>query len=527
MKLLAIDDQSVVLQLLRSQIKTEQLNLECLDMVTNTQSARRLFESCVYDIVLCDIEMPGEDGISFAKWVLDQYPAVKLIFLTSHMDFSYMKQAIAMHSFDYVLQPADEIELNQTIQKAIFEIQIEKKQKEMLNKGKLYDAQENSMIGWMFMRWLKEGVPMEAYIQNALQKRHPQLTENGDVCLLSVTTVEKNNQLECVENTLAEFILSNITDELFENHGIKSFFIKDKKMTFTGILYSVYGDLNIEMIRQGLMDIKDHLSSLLSVKTSIIFTESGQYSKLRDLYARLNKYSVENTRPTYEVTLIGEGTEIVADESLEVHVRNWKKMIQSREFDCFGAAVLCYIGRLSAGTLFNTDNIANIHSKFTEVLFSYLAENDINTSCIFSDEMSYSDYMSKYATLESFRSMVLYIVERLKQIQCRDLDPVSLVRLYIRKNIGESLSVTEVAEYVNLSPEYLTRLLKKRTGYSLKEYLTYERLEAAKMLLETTTLSVTSISAHVGYDNYNNFIKIFKKYEGCTPSEYRKFKEGG
>ena len=212
----------------------------------------------------------------------------------------------------------------------------------------------------------------------------------------------------------------------------------------------------------------------------------------------------------------------MAGESLEVHVKNWKKIIQTREFDSLETAVLNYVDRLSASSLFNTYDLIHAHNKFTEVLFAYLAENDINTNCIFCDEMSYSDYMTKYVTLESFRSMVHFIIKQLKKTRGEKPDLLSLAALYIRKNIGENLSVTDVAEYVNLTPEHLTRLLKKKTGYSLKEYLTHERLEAAKMLLKTTTLSVTSIASHVGYDNYNNFTKIFKKYEDCTPSEYRK-----
>lgn len=523
MKLLAIDDQSVVLRQIRAQIRLEQLGIEQLDTAVSTQTARELYQKSYYDIVLCDIEMPGEDGITFARWVLEKYPEVKLIFLTSHMDFAYMKQAIAMHSFDYVLQPANEVELNQTIQKAVFQIQIEQKQKEMLDKGKLYDEQENNIIDWMFMRYLTEGIPMEDYVQAVIRKRHPGLNAAVDICVVSVIIMERHNRLENAGNALAEFILTNITDELFEENKIKSFFIRNKEANFTGVLYSDGGAMEVEIIRHGLSAMKGYLFQLLDIKAAITFTGIDTYDQIRELYGRLDKYTMENACPKSEVTFMGDCAEApLADQSLELHVRGWKKMLRSREFDSLGGAVLKYTDRLSASTLFSIYDIINIHGKFTEVLFSYLAENDMNTDCIFNDEMSYSDYMTKYVTLESFRSMVLFVIDRLKKAQSADLDPISLATQYIRKNIGETLSVTAIAEYVNLTPEHLTRLLKKSTGYSLKEYLTHERLEAAKMLLSTTTLSVTSIASHVGYDNYNNFTKIFKKYEDCTPSEYRK-----
>lgn len=97
---------------------------------------------------------------------------------------------------------------------------------------------------------------------------------------------------------------------------------------------------------------------------------------------------------------------------------------------------------------------------------------------------------------------------------------------YVRTHMEEPIAVGELATQVGVSPEHLTRLFRKATGCSLKEYLIREKIEASKMLLVTTGLSVTEIAGHVGYGNYNNFNKIFKKYEGCSPAEYRKSQQG-
>ena len=56
--------------------------------------ARKILEANKVDIMLTDIEMPGEDGISLQKWQAVHYPQVCCIFLTSHADFSYAKEAI-------------------------------------------------------------------------------------------------------------------------------------------------------------------------------------------------------------------------------------------------------------------------------------------------------------------------------------------------------------------------------------------------------------------------------------------------
>ena len=82
--------------------------------------------------------------------------------------------------------------------------------------------------------------------------------------------------------------------------------------------------------------------------------------------------------------------------------------------------------------------------------------------------------------------------------------------------------MTEIAEYVGRNPEYLTKVFKKNTEYTLTEYIINEKMESAKLLLATTSLPVTLISSHVGYGNYSNFTRSFKQLVGCTPMEYRK-----
>lgn len=92
---------------------------------------------------------------------------------------------------------------------------------------------------------------------------------------------------------------------------------------------------------------------------------------------------------------------------------------------------------------------------------------------------------------------------------------------YIREHIQESLSVESLAVEHYISADYLTRLFKKKFGQGLAGYIKDQRMFLAKELLENTDLSVTMISAKVGYENYSAFITSFKKYCGMPPREYR------
>ncbi len=82
-------------------------------------------------------------------------------------------------------------------------------------------------------------------------------------------------------------------------------------------------------------------------------------------------------------------------------------------------------------------------------------------------------------------------------------------------------SVKYCAEKLNLSPNYLSDLLKKQTGKNTQEHIHYYLIEQAKNTLLNTDLTVSEISYNLGFDYPQYFSKIFKKKTGYSPIEYR------
>lgn len=93
---------------------------------------------------------------------------------------------------------------------------------------------------------------------------------------------------------------------------------------------------------------------------------------------------------------------------------------------------------------------------------------------------------------------------------------------YIKSNFGSNLSLDYLAEYVHLSPEYLSRYFKKSTGVNLSDFITSTRIEKAKYRLRTGSWSVNDICEYCGYRSISNFQKAFKKAVGMSAGEYRK-----
>ncbi|MBO6215977.1 MAG: response regulator, partial [Lachnospiraceae bacterium] len=83
MKLLIIDDEPIVLQNVKAQILSMNMSFEGIDTANSAAAADELMTENTYDIFLCDIVMPGEDGISFAKRILQNNTDCKFIFLTA------------------------------------------------------------------------------------------------------------------------------------------------------------------------------------------------------------------------------------------------------------------------------------------------------------------------------------------------------------------------------------------------------------------------------------------------------------
>lgn len=92
---------------------------------------------------------------------------------------------------------------------------------------------------------------------------------------------------------------------------------------------------------------------------------------------------------------------------------------------------------------------------------------------------------------------------------------------HISKNYSKTLTLEEVANHVHLNSAYFSTVFKQSCGSSFKEYLNMVRIEESKRLLANTDYSVIDIAIAVGFEDQSYFSKVFKKYTGLTPKQYR------
>lgn len=92
---------------------------------------------------------------------------------------------------------------------------------------------------------------------------------------------------------------------------------------------------------------------------------------------------------------------------------------------------------------------------------------------------------------------------------------------YISDNFASNITLDDVARHVHLNPAYFSTIFKQSCGSSFKEYLNMVRIEESKRLLANTDYSVVDIAVATGFMDQSYFSKVFKKYTGLTPKQYR------
>lgn len=98
---------------------------------------------------------------------------------------------------------------------------------------------------------------------------------------------------------------------------------------------------------------------------------------------------------------------------------------------------------------------------------------------------------------------------------------VKQVQSFIQQHYDREITAYQLAQHVNVHPNYLHRIFRAETGQSLVQYLNTFRLDKAKMLLRETDIGIADICELVGINSRQYFHELFKKYTDLTPVQYR------
>ncbi|MBE5889695.1 MAG: AraC family transcriptional regulator [Lachnospiraceae bacterium] len=117
--ILLVDDEPRTIDAIEKNVNWRECGIRKVFRAESMQSAITLYEQEKIDIMICDIEMPNGSGLSLLEWFEDHDKPINCIFVTCHPEFDYMRKAIQLRCYDYILKPINYDEFSQALSELV------------------------------------------------------------------------------------------------------------------------------------------------------------------------------------------------------------------------------------------------------------------------------------------------------------------------------------------------------------------------------------------------------------------------
>lgn len=526
MRVMFVDDQTSVLKGIATGVRFQELGVRSVRYATGTDSALELLENESADLLFCDVEMPGRNGLELVREVRERWPDTLVVLLTSHAEFEFAQESMRLGCFDYILQPAPYDVIEAIIQRARQQFQEQSRRSRLVEIG------------------------------SRMRTSGMELLDSLTLGLLSKADEERNEAIEML--ALLDYPLSADTLSRLLLFHFSSFRRADSSLSAEKSIHRAFADA---MKRSELSFSSLHLSAIDHRGSFLMLlfpADSEREAELSDEDVRRLFDCLCLTRPNepiqccaggrvplerqHEVlpllrdTIDGKtgGEDLLfltsagehagfPNERLSGDSARWSTMLatgQRRSFLHEVEAALAGIESMPSG---RGKALCLLHQRITHVFFNYFYENGADVHRLFHSQYTYNEYMSSFSDPDAMRIAVAYLMRQSEELEQAPA-PVSSIekaKNFITENLSNPISVKDVADHVYMSPEYFTKLFKRETGQNIKEYITLSKIEAAKDMLEHTAIPIGMVALELGYSSFSHFSQVFRKYENLSPSEYR------
>ena len=524
-KVMIIDDNHLSVEGINTNINWKYLGCQVTHMQFDASSALELLNSEDIDLLISDIQMPGMTGLELMANITPINDFMKVIFITAYDKFEYAKEAIRLGAFDFIEKPIDYTYLTQVIKNAISKINEEVRNLELLNKS--WPA-----LTEKFFSELIFSNKSDAYYN--LSSYLPYVNQQLDCSLYCVLIIQIENSIE-IKSTLSveKYHLLLISLSNYINSLINQFSLSYLLHDLNGFVCILGTNYKQDIFQSQINDIANQIikyqsSPRLNMNVSIghinnnlwnigsTYKSASNALEYRFYYPNQNIFDARdalNKDVNYNLLITDLEDELIRiiTKKNKVEIENWIDKLTLQMQDNFHNKKVLYI---------------YVHSLLSRLL-KYTYEMGIEDSNL------ESEIKQMYLDLESFKSLVelftkfksiclnicLILEDSIKT--CHDKICESAIQ-YIQQRYEESeLSLNEIADFVSISPTYLSALFKRNTGENISDIITSIRIEKSCQLLVQTKLTLREISEKVGYANQYYFSSSFKKRTGTTPSKYR------
>ncbi len=505
-----VDDEKLALEDFSTLVDWEALGFHIIAKAFNGKQALARYQQYHPRIVFTDIKMPIIDGIVLCQELRKLNTDVTLLLLTAYEDFSYAKAAISLGVTDYIIKS----EINrQTLTSKLMAL---REQIERQNQN------QNILVDKLVENYLADRVTdaegpvlFQKHFSFLLIEQALPLNLSGEPWPAGFT-ISQGNVINCISReTLAPFqrVAACQTD------GQRVLIALEMQ------------EASLSNVRQQLQQLAASLSQTLQDAFSrrfIVYWSSRPQSlqhwkesvrACQSLFSR--RYFIEGDRRISR--LEPPTTPQMETAAITLNGELLQEMLAAKDED----KLTDYIRGLytSLCEVKNQQNLNRVSRELLALLRSKIEPLPAESN---TPDLSLKGNLVHWATAWSICEWMLaclqWIIHAQQQQDEQRYSPaVTMAKKYIHKHYHEAeLSLSDVAQSVNISVGYLCAQFKQETGTTLRRYISNVRIDAAKKLLGKGNLKVNEVYKAVGYSSSQYFSQAFYKIAGVYPNEYKK-----
>lgn len=522
LKILIVDDEVLERKALTKIINGFSENVTVIGEAQNGRKAIEMAQEHRPDVIFMDIKMPGIDGVQAVKEIRKTDTSIRFIMVSAFNTFEYAKEVMQQGVKEYILKPSRKKDILESLQRVSEEILEERKQlqEQISLRNNLDRAVSIAQKEWISSLILNQvddltfdewgqllGVEIvSAYVM--LFSFQP--LEQAEISLM-----EKQTYCHWLKEVLKSIVKKQeiMMGPITENKIPVLFLIKQ---TNEKIHFKTYAQTTIENVLSRFKE--KSFPAELKIGVGHSYNGANQLTKsyheavlaLQQLLKLPNRKYLFSSR---------QGAAELPSESDVLEVE--KKLLDAvRQGDInqvlfqFDSLVMKFDG--------NKLDVSLVKKSFNE-LFILISRMLHELGIAFEQTPVINESEDMKRVYEKGKAYLLSVVQHVQVWRNNHAKGMLLkAKDYIESHYADSITLEIVADYVDLSPFYLSKLFKDRFGMTFIDYLTEIRIKHAKAAMEDPGKSLKEICYSIGYKDPNYFSRVFKKHTGVSPTDFRR-----
>ncbi|WP_431803116.1 response regulator transcription factor [Halobacillus andaensis] len=500
LKIMIVDDEPIICQGLKFTVPWDELEAEVVAEAYDGEEALEIVQDSHVDVILTDVKMPVMDGLELSEQIHQQYPEIHMIMISGYDEFEYAKRAMRQGVKDYLLKPVDIEELMGLIQSI-------KKQMDKQTQKKWSSSLKQVVSAAV----LGDELDLErSPIQDTLQEGY---------CFFCTEVKDYAERILPLSQDEQRYLKMAWVDELDKNlsaqglFSVSVFVHENRLLTCCKLHSSDY--LKIQMFESAVIEIKKRVGVSLTGCLSLISRSAKEVTPLYQLVCEGIRAHPVMDQDIYEATKVPSRDNVNSYPS--AYEKKFNQAGENEEQLKGVAREL--LEKCKQEQWFLEDLVLMIRELEKHIFGEFVQSSHYRLQ----EEVDVNIYNS-YKQIEQLFLNDLMEYARSKKLTAegRQSGLIKKAVIYIQDHYNEDLKAAEIADVINVSPNYFSQLIKQETGKHFNEFLHEIRINQAKELLKETPYRIMEIAEMVGYKDYKYFVQIFKRKVDLTPTQYRK-----